>query len=361
MSTVGIKCNIHGDIEVEEHLYEKYGCPRCYIEDRAKRLHQSDNSDHWQNIKFTRFDSSEEDGRRYKSDAAKDAQAAGQFKSQSQVIAQFRSVHGDRYNYSRVIYKGTGIKVEIVCPVHGVFSQTPYMHLDGQGCPKCATDSRRLSTETVIDRFKSVHGNRYDYSKVQFVDSRTKVTITCKKHGDFSQTVHNHIYGYGCRKCGGGQGEFRISTDKFVERLIARHGNFYDYSRVIYAGAQTNVTIGCPEHGDFQRTPSSLLSKSASYPCHKCHLAKRGSPLKGTRNPKIKNARRKILEEFECAHGGRYDYSKVDYRGVKHKVVIGCEKHGDFLQSPDGHKRGAGCPHCARDLQKEKRKGQFNP
>lgn len=104
-------------------------------------------------------------------------------------ITKAREVHGDKYDYSKSVYTTKKEKVIITCPIHGDFEQSPDGHLRGQGCPKCkfeklANDSRG-TTEEFIEKAKQVHGDKYDYSKVNYVNARTKVCIVCSEHGEF--------------------------------------------------------------------------------------------------------------------------------------------------------------------------------
>ena len=106
-------------------------------------------------------------------------------------IEKAKKVHGDRYNYSKVEYKNNCIKVIIVCKIHDGFKQKPNGHLNGKGCPKCVGQNK--TTKELIKQFNKIHRNKYDYSKVEYINSRTKVIIICKKHGEFSQTPNNHL------------------------------------------------------------------------------------------------------------------------------------------------------------------------
>ena len=120
-------------------------------------------------------------------------------------IKKAREVHGDKYDYSKVEYKGVKHKVVIVCPHHGDFNQNPSNHLLGAGCPICQKEHSasllRKTTDWFIQKAHEVHGNKYDYSKVNYVNSSTKVCIICKIHGGFWQLPGSHIKGHGCVKC----------------------------------------------------------------------------------------------------------------------------------------------------------------
>lgn len=114
-------------------------------------------------------------------------------------INKAKQIH-DKYDYSKTNYVNSQTKVCIVCPEHGEFWQTPANHLQGQGCPKC-DGSYRFSQEEFIEKSNFVHKNKYDYSKVKYLNCDTKVCIICPKHGDFWQTPYTHIHGCGCPIC----------------------------------------------------------------------------------------------------------------------------------------------------------------
>lgn len=115
-------------------------------------------------------------------------------------IQKFQEVHEDRYDYINVIYIGQLKKVEIICKEHGSFYQEPQNHLKGVGCPRCQGNKKK-TTQQCVEDFKKVHENIFDYSRVQYVNCGTKVEIICKEHGVFSQTPDNHLSGQGCPKC----------------------------------------------------------------------------------------------------------------------------------------------------------------
>ena len=101
-----------------------------------------------------------------------------------QFIQKAIQTHGQRYSYEKAEYVNSQEKVFIICHNHGEFVQTPNNHLRGQGCPVCS-GNKRYTTEEFIEKAKTVHDNKYDYSKVVYRNSYTKVTIICSKHGEF--------------------------------------------------------------------------------------------------------------------------------------------------------------------------------
>ena len=121
-------------------------------------------------------------------------------KSNDEFIREAQSIHHNKYDYSKVEYVNNKTKVCIICPEHGEFSQTPSDHLNGKGCPQCAGNVR-CDKDTFIEKAKRIHNDRYDYSKVEYVNAHTKVCIICPEHGEFWQTPNNHLNGNGCPLC----------------------------------------------------------------------------------------------------------------------------------------------------------------
>ena len=126
--------------------------------------------------------------------------------TQKQVIEKFKAAHGNKYDYSLVNYVNNVTKVSIICRVHGVFEQRPADHKVGIGCVQCGFESmkskQRHTQEYIISKFKNAHGDRYDYSQVKYVNSKTHVTIICRTHGPFFQEPEFHKNGHGCPQCG---------------------------------------------------------------------------------------------------------------------------------------------------------------
>ena len=131
-------------------------------------------------------------------------------KSLDGFLEQAHSKHNTKYDYSKVIYKNKNTKIEIICRIHGSFLQVPYAHLRGQGCPSCKFDEKRLGKDEFIERVKKVHGDKYDYSCVEYTNNGTKVCLLCKLHGEFYQVPKDHIRGIGCAKCKSSKGEKAI-------------------------------------------------------------------------------------------------------------------------------------------------------
>ena len=198
----------------------------------------------------------------------------------------------------------------------------------------------KKTTEEFIHEARKKHGNKYDYSKVNYANNATKICIICPEHGEFWQEANNHLRGQGCPKCGlENSREKQASTkEEFIKKAREKHGDKYDYSKVEYINAHTKVCIICPQHGEFWQLPLNHLSGRG---CSKCYADKTRKRLTSTIENFIKKAREK--------HGDKYDYSKVKYVNCMTKVCIICPEHGEFWQRPNSHLSGHGCPKCKRN------------
>jgi hypothetical protein len=241
-------------------------------------------------------------------------------------IKKAKLIHGDGYDYSLVDYVNNKLKVKIICRIHGKFEQIAQSHLNGKGCLKCS-GTYQYDTREFIEKAKLKHGNKYDYSLVEYVNCKSKIKIICEKHGEFKQTPHNHLHGYGCIKC---SGKYLYNTNEFIEKAKLKHGDKYDYSNVNYYGGNNTVNIGCLLHGFFKIKASVHLTGSG---CPRCSA----KPILTTDE---------FIEKAKLIHGDKYDYSLVDYKFRKIKINIVCKKHGEFKQTPHNHLHGAGCPKC---------------
>ena len=287
-------------------------------------------------------------------------------KTTEQFIKDAKKVHVDKYDYSKVSYTNNRTKVCIICPDHGEIWQTPHNHLHGQGCPECGKVTKnnniKKTTEKFIEKAKKVHGDKYNYSKVEYKDAKTKVCIICPDHGEFWQTPHNHLHGQGCQTCGYikklksqniikkflNRETFKIKTlnnkekilfENFFNKAQLLHDNKYDYSKVEYKNAHTKICIICPDQGEFWQTPHDHLKGCV---CPKCSINKRVKKRTYTTEQFIKEAKK--------VHGDKYDYSKVKYIDSQTKVCILCYKHGEFWQIATDHIQGCNCPKCASKI-----------
>jgi len=246
-------------------------------------------------------------------------------------IEETKKVHGDKYDYSKIEYINTKTKVCIICPKHGEFWQIPHDHLRGKGCQKCYRDRQKLDRYEFIWKAIQKHGYKYDYRKVEYNNSYTKVCIICPEHGEFWQTPSAHLQGKGCSKCAGRY----LDKAFFIEKAKKVHGDKYDYSKVNYNKTDEKVCIICPEHGEFWQKPNNHLQGQR---CPKCKIELIKKILTMTRDG--------FINKSIMKYNNKYDYSKVDYKGQKTPVCIICPEHGEFWQTPKHHLIGHECPNC---------------
>ena len=247
--------------------------------------------------------------------------------TKEEFISRARNVHGNFYEYSKIEYKGMGIKVCITCPEHGDFWMTPTNFLAGHRCPTCS-GRERITLNVFVKRSKEKHHDRYDYSKVEYKGLNTPVCIICPVHGEFWQKPKYHILGNGCPACFGTP---KSNREEFINKAQAKYGNLYDYSKVQYKGNKIKVCITCPKHGDFWMSPNNHLR---GHRCPECF----GTPKKSLID---------LIKQAQKVHGNKYDYSKVVYNSTDEKVCIICPEHGEFWQTPYSHLKGHRCPICS--------------
>lgn len=262
-------------------------------------------------------------------------------KTISEFIEKSNKIHKNKYDYSKVKYINGYTKVKIACPIHGEFEQTPSKHTNSkQGCRKCFFEKnhndQRKDVKDFIKESKKIHGNKYDYSLVNYKNGRTNIKIVCPIHGIFEQAPSNHLQGKGCKYCGG---TAAIDTNIFIEKSKLINGDKYDYSLVNYKNSATPIKLICPEHGEFEQLPNNHLSKEQG--CFKCL-------------DKVFDLE-SFIEKSNLIHNNLYDYSKVDYSKSNSKVKIICPIHGEFEQTPASHIRGSGCHSCGHINSKQEK------
>jgi len=201
--------------------------------------------------------------------------------------------------------------------------------------------SRVLSTEEFIEKAKLIHGNTYDYSIVNYVNTDTNISIICRKngHGLFEQTPYKHLIGRGCPVCGNLKKGIsqRKSKDDFIKQAKKVHTDKkYSYEKIDYRGDNKKIVVVCPKHGDFYQTPSSHLNGSG------CPVCGRYSSIN-----KRKLGIKEFIERSNLKHNFYYNYDNVLYENARTHVKIVCPLHGEFLKTPSKHLQGQGCPKCS--------------
>ena len=252
-------------------------------------------------------------------------------------------IHNNKYQYINTKYISSSKKVDIFCPKHGMFQQTPYNHLQGKNCKFCGYDiikQKKLNTtENFINKAKNIHLEKYDYSKTNYISAHCKIIIICKNHGEFLQTPNSHLNGSGCIKCRYNNNKKLSNTSSFIKKALKIHGDKYDYSNVNYLSAKEDVEIICKLHGNFSQKANSHLNGNG---CNKCGI-------KNAADLQRKSSEQFITEACKI-HNNKYNYSLVDYKSARKKVKIICPVHGIFEQLTGSHISGKGCSQCGFDL-----------
>lgn len=261
--------------------------------------------------------------------------------TKEEFIEKANIVHGDKYDYSKVDYKNNKTPVTVICKICGTeFNPRPDNFLHGTGCPKCGHNEAKKSVsdtrESFIEKAVKKHGDKYDYSLVEYKGSQTNVKIKCNKCGAiFEQTPAMHIAGNGCSVCN--PPHKKLTHKEFVERLSKTHPNLEVLSE--YQGKDKKITVRCKIHDyTYDTTPHRLVQ---GMNCKYCYNDRRGKT--------IKNDIELIKESIKRVHGDKYQYPYLDseYKTNKSKLTIICPIHGEFKQSYNKHiSRQQGCPYC---------------
>lgn len=261
-------------------------------------------------------------------------------------INRSSKIHNGYYDYSLVNYIHSTVSVDIICPKHGLFKQTPHSHMSGRCCKKCSyensTKLRSSDTEQFIIKANTKHQNKYDYSLVNYINNHTNIKIICPIHGEYEQKPDTHLNSGGCRRCGNEISKLsRLSnTEEFIKKAKLVHTDCkYSYESVDYKNNRKKVQIECLEHGTFLQTPADHLS---GYGCDLCGRIRTINSLYDTQEDFINKAKTK--------HLNKYSYDKVIYTLSINKVIIICPTHGEFTQKPYVHLNGRGCPKCKQSF-----------
>lgn len=233
-------------------------------------------------------------------------------------IEKARKVHGNKYDYSKAEYKGCKLKICIICPEHGEFWQTPDGHLQGRGCPVCryisVSNKLGLTTEEFIKKAKEVHGNKYDYSKVEYKSQKTKVCIICPEHGEFWQDPTGHIdKKAGCPKC---SKNYKYTTEEFIRIIPNYMKEKYNFSKFKYIRTHDKSIVICPEHGEFLMSPHNIL---------------KGIGCPGCSESKLERNVRLFLKENKIKYIPEYkpdiDFHKqaIDFYLPDYNIAIECQ------------------------------------
>ena len=282
LKKVKIICKKHGVFEQLPYSHLRSGCRKCYNESRN----------------FTKDD----------------------------FINRSRHIHGNRYDYSLVEYKNVKTKVKIICQKHGVFEQKAIGHLSGWGCRLCANENNTKNTKWFIEKAIKLHGNKYDYSMVDYINAVKKIKIICPVHGVFLQSPNLHLRSYGCIEC---RDRSRSSNnEKFIEKANIIHNFLYDYSLIEYKNAHTKINIICKEHGIFKTTPHNHLHGKG---CPRCWKSRKEIFIEDfLKENKIKYVPQKRFKGCKYKRILPFDFylpkikTCIEYDGEQHFMNVTC-------------------------------------
>ena len=254
-------------------------------------------------------------------------------------VMRAKQVHGNKYDYSKVEYTDCQTKVCIICPEHGEFWQTPSRHINQKcGCPRCANNVG-YTTEEFIKRAKKIHGDKYDYSKVNYINRNTKVCIIDKEIGEFWQTPSSHLGGHG-PSSGRGKRVWekrdKITTEEFVKRAESVHGKKYNYKLVEYKSMNEKVKIICNKCGNvFEKTPNNHINQQNG--CPKCNVSKLEESVE---NELIENS----IKYIHIANRDNFSWlgrQSLDFYLPDYNIAIECQgiQHYEPVDQYGGNKR----------------------
>lgn len=270
---------------------------------------------------------------------------AAKLRSIQNVLKKFNKVHGDKYDYSAVVYVKGSVPITVICKTHGPFEVTPNAHIAGVGCALCSLEARRFSWKHLEDILKS---KICPVSLVDVSDDLKTITAKCSVHGEFMRGYKAMINGeYGCVSCFNerrGQIVSEAKTrshEEFIELALAAHGLTYSYDKTKYVNSQEPVIITCPEHGDFEQVATVHTQGKG---CPKCGVIYRGL-IKGL-------STEKFIEKSTKLYGDSVDYSLAEVSSYTDVVTLICKKHGKVTQTVSSHLRmpssGEWCPVCRK-------------
>lgn len=208
-------------------------------------------------------------------------------------------VHGNTYDYSQLTYVEVNDEVTIGCRVHGFFRQNLASHLNGSKCPKCVRENDKVQFSEFLSRARSIHGDLFSYDGDSYTAVSAKLTIVCKRHGQFQQRASSHLAGMGCRHCVNESA--RRSINDFVASAIAIHGDKYDYSKSKYLGSKVNLEVICRDHGSFWISPNRHISSRQG--CQRCWESKGEAAI----STLLDRSGIRYVKEYRL-HGYRYRY-----------------------------------------------------
>ncbi len=246
---------------------------------------------------------------------------------QEDFINKANEIWNNKFDYSEVTYTKGLIEVKVICPEHGPFMVKPQWHLQKSQCPECSKlvrkvamtkfnqETKRLTTEEFIEKARDIHGDKYDYSKVVYVNATTKVIITCPEHGDFEQYQSHHFSGSGCRKCANkiiniNNGR-SYTQEKFIEVAEKKEIPNVSFEKTVYKSKKEKIIVTCSIHGDYE-TNAEMILKGCG--CPKCNTSKNELLIaKHLTTNNILFERQKKIEGLKHIRSLKFDFYLPDH------------------------------------------------
>lgn len=251
--------------------------------------------------------------------------------TQEEVIARFRARHGDKYDYSKVVFTRMKDDVIVICPIHGEFKISAHNHARGTGCAACAGKCHTMVDR--IEKAREVHSVKFEYLPFDFKNGDSVMNIICSAHGLFHRTVQQHINEKnGCPYC---YKESRTNANNFEERARDKHGDKYEYLDP-YIKSDQEIRVRCKIHDIiFKIKPRDHIRGQG---CRLCGIERVADNCRLTFD--------EFVERSNIKHNFKYDYSESKYINGRTPTTIICPIHGPFPQTPEMHMYGHGCPYC---------------
>ena len=207
-------------------------------------------------------------------------------------------------------------------------------------CPCC--NGFKKDQEEYIKKAKSIHGERYDYSLVNYVNNKTKIKIFCKRCNEWFEQradVHLKSCGHKCYKKEILSKEQTLTTEEFIKKVEEKFPNKFGFDKTNYINTKTKTLFFCKNCKEyFEQKPAKIL---LGYGCNKCSLQR------SIQNRKL--SKEEFLKRCSNIHSNEYNYDLVNFNKTSDKINIKCNKcENYFFQSVASHLSGSGCPYCAK-------------
>ena len=249
-------------------------------------------------------------------------------KTQESFLIQLKEKYGDLLDYSFIQYEGTHKKIILKCKKCGyIFERIPkdllYQIKKENVCPCCAKEKlKKELKQKFIKVSQKIHNNKYDYSKVEYINNKTKVCIVCPQHGEFKQTPNSHLQGHGCPKCKSDKAKLKLNV--FIKKSKIIHKEYYNYDNVTYINNHTPVEIICPKHGSFLITPKCHLDGRGCAKCNQSWMEREICDLFEKNNIKYEQEK-----NFEWLKRDNYNLS-LDFYLPDYNIAIECQGEQHF-------------------------------